>query len=102
MARGPFSDRSEISLLKQLSERESAIIPDCFCFFADVGGESGQVRSQIVTAPLLKLLKKIAGPVGSINFQAVAEDRVRRISVQGLHDPVGDGFQMTLDSRAIV
>ncbi len=69
---------------------------------ADVAGQRGQIGRQIVSAALLKLLQEIAGPVRAVDFQAVAEDGIRRILAHRLQHRFADEFQMVIDGRAVV
>ena len=60
------------------------------------------MRLQVVTPPFLEFRDQVAGPVGFIYLEAVAEDRIRRILSESLHEPVTDILEISFHSRAIV
>src|SRR5689334_13316284 len=58
--------------------------------------------NQVVASPLLELLEKIRAPIGAVNFQAVAENRVRTIGGKCLHQPIADMLQIMFNGGSVV
>ena len=77
---GPFVDRREVVFVDELGEGFAPVVADGESLVADVSGEGGEVRREVVAAALLKLGEEVGRPVGGIDFQAVAEDGVGRVS----------------------
>src|SRR5215469_7816367 len=77
-------------------------MPDRSCFLSYVGDERRQIRRKFVAPPLAELLEEITGPIGIINLEAIAEDRVGRVGVERLKQPVTNGAQVVLDSCRVV
>src|SRR5690349_17889517 len=60
------------------------------------------MRSQVVASPLFKLLEKVAGPVGVVNFEAVAKNRVRWLCSECLHQTIADVLQIMFCRRLVI
>src|SRR5579884_197242 len=57
---------------------------------------------QVVASPFLELLQKIRTPIGTIDLQAVAENRVRTIGRKCLHQPIADTLEIVLHRSSVV
>ena len=75
---GPLVQGREVVAVGQFGERLAPIVANGGSLVADVAGERGQVRREIVAAEFAELVEEIAGPIGVVDFQAVAEDGVGR------------------------
>src|SRR5208282_1001990 len=69
---------------------------------SDIADQRRQIGSQIVPASRSKLLHQIASPIGTVVFQAVTEDCVRRLVVKCLHQAISHGMEVSLDRVSIV
>ncbi len=98
----PLPHGRQEALVQQLGERHPPVVPDACGFWAHLGHEGRQVRPEVVAPPLLELLEKVRGPVGAVDFEAVAEDRVGRTGSEALHQPVADDLQIMLEAAAII
>src|SRR5207249_10596577 len=54
------------------------------------------------TAPLSKLLEKIAGPIRPVHFKAVAKDGVRWMRSECLHQAIAHCMQVIFSGPAVV
>ena len=70
--------------------------------FAPVGGQSQKVGCKVVAAAFLEFGQKIPGPIGAVDFQAVAEDGVGWMVAESLHEAVADETQVVLDGGMVV
>ena len=102
MHAGPLADWLEIVLIGEFRKRFAPIVADVACERAILANQLGQIRGQVVTAPLSKLLEKIAGPIRPVHFKAVAEYRVGRGRAERLHEPLASELEMMLDRGAII
>ena len=69
---------------------------------AGVVFDERQQRPQIVSAPFPELVQHVAGPVGLVHLEAVAEDCVNAPVARRSDQLVADLVQVFLDCRAIV
>ena len=90
---GPFVDRRQVIFIDQFSQRLAPVVADRGAFFADVAGERGKIRRQIVTAAAAEFIQEIGRPIRAVDFQAVAKDRVRRVRDQGVQQRLADGVR---------
>src|SRR3984957_21341922 len=98
----PFMQRSEIALIRQFRQRPSPIMAHSGSQRPIVAHQRRQIRSQIVSASRPELRHQVASPVGSIVFQAIAEDCIRRLGAKSLEQPISHRMKMILDSIAII
>ena len=98
----PFGDRPQVVVVGQFVERLAPIVPNGAGLGADVADQRRKVRRQVVAPALAEFLQQVRRPVGVEHFQAVAENRVRRVRSECLHQPVAHVLQMILDGGAVV
>src|SRR5207253_2080620 len=91
---GPLADWLEIVLIGEFRKRFAPIVADVACERAILANQLGQIRGQVVTAPLSKLLEKIAGPIRPVHFKAVAKDGVRWMRSECLHQAIAHCMQV--------
>src|SRR5437016_2220804 len=97
-----FAKRREVSLVGKFGQGLAPIVSNIRRFFANVANQSWQVWREIVSAALAKFVEQIAGPVRSVNFQAVAEHSVGRVFAKGLQHGLAGMLQMVFDCGAII
>ncbi len=100
--RRPGLHGREEPLVEQVRQRASPVVADRGGGRPGVEHERGQQRPQVVPAARLERLEEVAGPVGLVHFEAVAEHGVGRRRVEGRQQAVADRRQIVVDGRAIV
>src|SRR6185437_2679245 len=79
----PLANWLQIVVLRQFRQSLAPIVPHGQCVMAHIGHQRRKIGSQNVPAPLLELFQKVGSPVGTENFQAVAEYSVWRRIAEG-------------------
>ena len=70
--------------------------------WTNIRNQCRQVRLEFIAAPLFELVKKIRSPILVVNFEAVAEDRVRnRGLIKGLKKSVARILQIIIYRRFV-
>ena len=100
--RRPVLHRREEAVVHEFRERLSPVVADGRRRRPRIEDQGGEERPQVVAPARLERLEEVAGPVGLVDFEAVAEDRVRGRRVEGGEQAVADGAQVMIDRRTIV
>ena len=100
--RRPGLHGREEPLVEKVRQRASPVAADRGGGWPGVQYERRQQRPQVVPAACLERLEEVAGPVGLVHFQAVAEHGVGRRRLEGRQQAVADRRQIVVDGRAIV
>ena len=90
----PVVKRREEAFVEQLRQCPSPVVADVRCLRPHLRDERRQIRPQVVAAPSLELVEEIVSPVLVIDLQAVAENRVRSLRAESLHQTVAHRLQV--------
>ena len=92
---GPFGDWLEVVLVAQFAESKAPIVADGSGLFADVfvRGRADKESDRSRGACGIRC-RKSRGPIGAVDFEAVAEDGVRRMVGEGIQQLVANRLQM--------
>ena len=92
----PLDEGTEESVQHQVGEREVEVVADVGRFGSGLLPQGRKPRAEVVAPSRAKLLEEVGRPVGAVDLEAVAEDRVeerRALGFEGVHHPVAAGAQ---------
>jgi hypothetical protein len=87
-----FLEGGDEVIVENFRDRLTPVLADVERLRAEVAEQRGQQRLQIIAAPFLKFREEIRRPVFARHFQAVAENRIRRIRPARIDRRLGDFF----------
>src|SRR6185369_13366603 len=89
-------------IIGHLCERSAPIIANCGGIRSSIHDEREQMRTKIITPSPLKLLKERRTPVGSVIFQAVAENGVGWLVAECREKDIANCVKVIFGGRAVV
>ena len=101
MRRRPIIDGRQVAFVDQLCKRDAPVMPQISANLARSAKQLWQIGSQIVSTPTLELRQQVRRPIRAVHFQAVAENCIRRLVTESLHQWISHKAQVIMHCTEI-